>query len=160
MREINTKDIIEAVEALCMKTNCFLNEDVRQAIEAGMEKEQSPVGKEILASLIQNAEIAGKKVVPICQDTGMMILFVQVGQDVHITGGNLEDALNEGVRRGYTKNALRLSVVGDPLRRKNTGDNTPAVIHYSIVEGDKLKITAMPNPFGIAMRKRVCWWRM
>lgn len=148
MREIGIEEIIQAVEALCVKTNCFLNQDIRQGIEGALQQEESPVGKEILSSLLQNADIAREKTVPICQDTGMMILFVQVGQEVHITGGGLEEALNEGVRRGYTKNALRLSVVEDPLRRKNTGDNTPAVIHYTIVPGDKLKIMAMPKGFG------------
>ena len=148
MREIGVEEIIQAVEALCVKTNCFLNQDIRQGIECALQQEESPVGKEILSSLLQNADIAKEKTVPICQDTGMMILFVQVGQEVHITGGGLEEALNEGVRRGYTKNALRLSVVEDPLRRKNTGDNTPAVIHYTIVPGDKLRIMAMPKGFG------------
>jgi len=148
MREIDVNTIICKMEKLCVDANCFLNDDILNGLKKGVENEKSPQGQEILKSLLKNAEIAKVKLMPICQDTGMMIAFVDVGQDVHITGGNLTDAINEGVRRGYKNGYLRKSVVKDPLRRENTGDNTPAIIHYNIVDGDKVKITAMPKGFG------------
>lgn len=148
MRELDVKTIIAAVRKMCIDANCFLNDDIRAAIDKAAETEHNEVGKNILESLLKNADIAKEKEMPICQDTGMMILFAEVGQELHITGGGLTDALNEGVRQGYRDGYLRKSVVQDPIRRGNTGDNTPAVIHYEIVPGDKLRITAMPKGFG------------
>ncbi len=148
MREIQTQEIVRAVRQMCMDSNYFLNDDVREAIAAAAETEHSAVGKSVLESLLTNADIAKEKEMPICQDTGMMILLVELGQEVHIAGGGLTDALNEGVRQGYQDGYLRKSVVADPIRRGNTGDNTPAVIHYNIVPGDRLRITAMPKGFG------------
>lgn len=148
MREISTKEIINAVAQLCIDANCFLNEDITLALKKGVTSETSPQGREILRQLIDNADIARNKQVPICQDTGMAIIFADIGQDVHITGGSLTDAINEGVRQGYKDGFLRKSVVSDPLRRENTGDNTPAVIHYNIVNGNKIKLTIMPKGFG------------
>ncbi len=148
MREIQTQEIVRAVRQMCMDSNYFLNDDVREAIAAAAETEYSAVGKSVLESLLTNAEIAKEKEMPICQDTGMMILLVELGQEVHIAGGGLTDALNEGVRQGYQDGCLRKSVVADPIRRGNTGDNTPAVIHYNVVPGDRLRITALPKGFG------------
>ncbi|MCI9626638.1 MAG: fumarate hydratase [Clostridia bacterium] len=148
MRELDVETIISAVRQMCIDSNCVLNDDIRGAIADAAKTEQSPIGKNVLESLLVNANIAKTKEMPICQDTGMMILFVEVGQELHITGGDLTEALNEGVRRGYKDGYLRKSVVQDPIRRGNTGDNTPAVIHYEIVPGDKLRITAMPKGFG------------
>ncbi len=148
MRELDVETIIGAVRQMCIDSNCVLNDDIRGAIADAAKTEQSPIGKNVLESLLVNADIAKTKEMPICQDTGMMILFVEVGQELHITGGDLTEALNEGVRRGYRDGYLRKSVVQDPIRRGNTGDNTPAVIHYEIVPGEKLRITAMPKGFG------------
>lgn len=148
MRELDVASIIGAVRQMCIDSNCILNDDIRGAIADAAKTEQSPVGKNVLESLLVNADIAKTKEMPICQDTGMMILFVEVGQELHITGGGLTEALNEGVRQGYRDGYLRKSVVKDPIRRGNTGDNTPAVIHYEIVPGDKMRITAMPKGFG------------
>ncbi|MBZ4646200.1 MAG: hydro-lyase, Fe-S type, tartrate/fumarate subfamily [Clostridia bacterium] len=148
MREINANQVIETVEKLCIDANYYLNEDIKYGIQNFMESEKSPVGKDILNKLIENAEIAKEQNMPICQDTGMAVIFVEAGQDAHIVGGSLTDAINEGVRRGYEKGYLRKSVVKDPLDRVNTGDNTPAVIHYDIVPGDKIKIIAAPKGFG------------
>ena len=148
MREIDVNDIVKAVSKLCIEANCVLNNDVYEAIERAKESEESPVGREILGQLTDNADIARNEFVPICQDTGMAVVFVEIGQDVHIKGGLLTDAVNEGVRKGYAEGYLRKSVVEDPFLRKNTGDNTPAVIHYDIVEGDRLKIIVAPKGFG------------
>lgn len=148
MREINVTTIIEEVSRLCVQANYFLNSDVKQAMEKGMECEKSQIGKEILDKLLINANLAADKRVAICQDTGMAVVFVTIGQEVHITDGGLAEAINEGVRRGYKEGFLRKSVVGDPIERVNTGDNTPAVIHYDIVEGDVLKIELAPKGFG------------
>lgn len=148
MRELDVASIIGAVRQMCIDSNCVLNDDIRGAIADAAKTEQSPIGKNVLESLLVNADIAKTKEMPICQDTGMMILFVEVGQELHITGGGLTEALNEGVRQGYRDGYLRKSVVKDPIRRGNTGDNTPAVIHYEIVPGDKMRITAMPKGFG------------
>lgn len=148
MREINVKEISSAVERLCIDANCYLPEDVRAKIEEARENETSKVGKEILDKLIENADIAVAKEMPICQDTGMAVFFIEVGQEVHITGGSIGDAVNEGVRAGYTNGYLRKSVVADPVRRGNTNDNTPAVIHYDIVPGDNIKLTIAPKGFG------------
>ncbi|NLU26639.1 MAG: fumarate hydratase [Hungateiclostridium thermocellum] len=148
MRTIHVDSITEAVEKLCMDSNYYLNDDIINGLEKGLEKEASDNGKEILSKIIENAQIAREKAVAICQDTGMAVVFMDIGQDVHITGGNLTDAINEGVRRGYEKGYLRKSVVNDPIERINTKDNTPAVIHYNIVDGDKIKITVAPKGFG------------
>lgn len=148
MREIEVNEIIDAVRELCIKANCVLNDDVYNALEAAKNTEKSPIGKEILCQLTDNANIAKNENVPICQDTGMAIVFVELGQEVHIKGGLLTDAINEGVRRGYRDGYLRKSVVSDPFIRENTKDNTPAIIHYDIVEGDKIKIIVAPKGFG------------
>ena len=148
MREIEVNEIIDAVRELCIKANCVLNDDVYNALEAAKSTEKSPIGKEILCQLTDNADIAKNENVPICQDTGMAIVFVELGQEVHINGGLLTDAINEGVRRGYRDGYLRKSVVSDPFIRENTKDNTPAIIHYDIVEGDKIKIIVAPKGFG------------
>ena len=148
MREIDCEQIILAVKNLCINANCFLPADVRRALDGARESEQSEVGRAILGDLAENYRLADAEHLPICQDTGMAVLFVELGQEVHITGGLLEDALNEGVRRGYVDGLLRLSVVADPIRRGNTNDNTPAVIHLRLVKGDQLKITVAPKGFG------------
>lgn len=148
MKVINIEEIHAAVEKLCIEANCILNQDVVDAIRAGLGTEESPQGREVLRLMLENAEIAASDRVPICQDTGMAVLFVAVGQDVHVVGGDLTKALNEGVRRGYEKGYLRKSVVKDPFDRVNTGDNTPAVIHYDIVPGSNLSITIAPKGFG------------
>ena len=148
MREIDCEQIILAVKNLCINANCFLPADVRRALDGARESEQSEVGRAILGDLAENYRLADAEHLPICQDTGMAVLFVELGQQVHITGGLLEDALNEGVRRGYVDGLLRLSVVADPIRRGNTNDNTPAVIHLRLVKGDQLKITVAPKGFG------------
>jgi len=148
VKEIDVAEISAAVEELCLPTNCELNEDIRKALSKAKEREESPQGREVLKLLLKNAEIAAEQNIPICQDTGMAVLFVEIGQDLHIVGGSLTEALNEGIRRGYTKGYLRKSVVADPFMRVNTGDNTPAVIHYDFVQGDKLKLTLAPKGFG------------
>ena len=148
MRQIDCEQIIAAVKTLCINANCLLPGDVRKSLCAARETEPSEVGRSILGDLVDNYRLADQERLPICQDTGMAVLFVELGQDVHITGGYLEDALNEGVRRGYVDGLLRLSVVADPIRRGNTNDNTPAVIHLRIVPGDQLKITVAPKGFG------------
>lgn len=148
MREISVEQIVNTVRDMCIEANHYLSDDMKTALCNSCDAETSKLGKQVLSQLKENLEIAGKEMIPICQDTGMAVLFVSVGQDVHITGGSLEEALNEGVRRGYTEGYLRKSVVSDPIIRKNTGDNTPAVIHYEIVEGDKVEITFAPKGFG------------
>ena len=147
MREIDSKIITEEIEKICSNANCNLNFDIINALKKSKQSETNETACDIINSIIKNAEIAKEKQVPICQDTGMAIFFVEVGQDVHING-NLTDAINLGVKNGYEKGYLRKSVVRDPLNRVNTGDNTPAVIHYNIVSGDKIKITFMPKGFG------------
>lgn len=147
MREIQSEEIIETVSELCVRANCVLNGDIRDALERGMACESCRVGRKILGNLLENADIAANESIPICQDTGMAVFFVELGQEVRVRGG-LTEAINEGVRRGYRDGFLRKSVVADPLHRDNTGDNTPAVIHYDIVPGDKLKITFAPKGFG------------
>lgn len=155
MKEIMFEDIVSLTAKLCIEANCFLNEDIYNAVKNAEKSEKSPVGREILGELIENAEIAKKNIMPICQDTGIAVIFVELGQDVHISGGLLEDAINEGVRRGYTEGYLRKSVVSDPLIRKNTGDNTPAVIHYDINEGDGFKIIVAPKGIGSENMSRI-----
>lgn len=155
MREIDVKVISDNLCEMCIEANHFLAPDMKEALAKAGETEENPLGKQILSQLELNLLIAGEDMIPICQDTGMAVVFIEIGQDVHLTGGNLEDAINEGVRRGYTDGYLRKSVVKDPIFRENTKDNTPAVIHYSIVPGDKVKITIAPKGFGSENMSRV-----
>lgn len=148
MREITYNEIVNAVRDLCIEANCNLSADVRERICAACKTEVSTVGQGILNDIVENFTFAGEKRLPICQDTGMAIVFIDIGQEVHITGGLLENAVNEGVSRGYTEGFLRKSVVGDPIRRVNTNDNTPAVLHLRMVEGDKVDITVAPKGAG------------
>ena len=148
MREIDCRDIIQTVRDLCIEANCLLPEDLQCAIRDARGREVSPVGASILGDLEENFTFAAQRHLPICQDTGMAVVFCDLGQDAHITGGLLSDAVNEGVRRGYTEGFLRKSVVSDPLRRVNTEDNTPAVLHLRLVPGDRLDITVAPKGFG------------
>ena len=154
MREINSEEIINAVEKLCIEANCFLNEDIYDCIKGKINTEKSDIGKDILRNLVKNADIAKEKTKPICQDTGMAVVFAEIGQDVHICG-NFENAINERVRRGYEKGYLRKSVVAHPIERINTKDNTPAVIHTKLIDGDKIKITVAPKGFGSENMSRV-----
>ena len=165
MREVHINDIVEAVRKIAIEANYFLPEDALVAYREALKKEESPLGKEVLKEIIANAELALKEEMPYCQDTGVAVVFVEVGQDVHIVGGSLEEAINEGVRRAYTEGYLRASMVWDPVfERKNTGDNTPAVIHYEIVKGDKIKIYFAPKGAGsentsrLAMLKPADGW--
>ena len=155
MRVIAAEEITKNVREMCIEANVNLSEDMEKAIRDSVESEDSPLGKQILGQLCENLDIAKENDIPICQDTGMAVFFVNVGQDVHIEGMNITDAINEGVRQGYTDGYLRKSVVKDPLIRENTKDNTPAVIHYSIVSGDKVKITFAPKGFGSENMSRV-----
>lgn len=155
MREINCCEIIEAIKEMCIEANHFLSPDMKKVMDAAVEKEESPLGKQILNQLEENLDIAAKDRIPICQDTGMAVVFLKVGQEVHVTGGSLTDAVNEGVRRGYTEGFLRKSVVKDPILRENTKDNTPAVIHYEIVPGDQVEITVAPKGFGSENMSRI-----
>lgn len=155
MKIINTTTISDNVKEMCIEANYYLSEDMNSALKNATNSEKSELGKKILNQLQENLDIADKEMIPICQDTGMAVFFVEVGQDVHIEGGSLTDAINEGVRRGYTDGYLRKSVVGDPIERVNTKDNTPAVIHYDIVPGDELKITIAPKGFGSENMSRV-----
>lgn len=148
MRNLHTDEIIKNVREMCIEANLQLAPDMRQAIHKGLENETGELAKQILSQIEQNMEIAENENIPICQDTGMAVFFVNVGQDLHIEGMNLTDAINEGVRQGYRNGYLRKSVVGDPLLRENTKDNTPAIIHYDIVPGDKLEILIAPKGFG------------
>ncbi len=148
MREIRASHITDLVEKLCIEACCFLTEDIETRFKSCLQTEKSPLGKEILGTLIENARIARDEKSPICQDTGMTVVFITLGQEVRITDGFIEDAINEGVRRGYEKGYLRKSVVNDPINRVNTNDNTPAVIHYEMVPGDAFHITVSPKGFG------------
>lgn len=148
MRTINVEEISENIKEMCIEATHYLSEDMKKALDNSYDREESPLGKQILNQLKENLEIAGNDMIPICQDTGMAIIFIKVGQEVHFEGGSLEDAINEGVRRGYVDGFLRKSVVSDPIIRENTKDNTPAVIYYEIVEGDKVDITFAPKGFG------------
>lgn len=155
MRTIKTDEIIENVKEMCIEANHYLTPDMEEALKAAAQSEKAPLGKQILGQLKENLEIAAEEMIPICQDTGMAVLFVEIGQEVHIEGGSLTEALQEGVRRGYTEGFLRKSVVKDPLIRENTKDNTPAVIHYDLVEGDSMKITVAPKGFGSENMSRI-----
>lgn len=148
MKEINVSKITEVVKNMCIDANYYLTHDVKEKIESAYKQEKWPMAKEILEKILTNIDIAKKEEMPICQDTGMACVFIEIGQDVHIIGGNLKDAINEGIRQGYNEGFLRKSVVKDPLDRINTKDNTPAIIYYDIVEGDKLKIKVAPKGFG------------
>ncbi len=148
MREIEVSTVTEAVSEMCIEINHVLSKDMKQVLKNACENEESELGRQILSQLEENLKIAEAEMIPICQDTGMAVIFMEIGQDVHLTGGNLEDAINEGVKKGYTEGYLRKSVVDDPLIRNNTKDNTPAVIHYSIVPGENVKITISPKGFG------------
>jgi len=148
MREITSEEIAKAVENLCISSNCGLGEDVWRALREGLENEESPVGKEVLEEILENDRMAEEEKLPMCQDTGFIVVFVEMGQEVRITGGDICEAINKGVINGYKKGYLRKSIVGDPLRRNNTGDNSPAWVHIDIVPGDKLKISVMPKGAG------------
>lgn len=155
MRTIDVRDITKNIKEMCIEANHFLSEDMDNAMKHAITEEKSPLGCQILSQLQENLQIAGEDMIPICQDTGMAVIFLEIGQDVHFEGGLLEAAVNEGVRQGYTEGFLRKSVVKDPLLRENTKDNTPAVIHYEIVEGDKVTITVAPKGFGSENMSRV-----
>lgn len=148
MRTINTEEITKQIREMCMQVNISLSDDVKCAITGAKEREESPLGCQILGQLEENMEIAKQMQIPICQDTGMTVVFLKVGQDVHFEGDYIEDAINEGIRQGYQDGYLRKSVVKDPVERKNTKDNTPGVIHYEIVPGDQVEITVAPKGFG------------
>ncbi len=155
MRTIETGEITRNISEMCIEANHFLSADMEQAMKCAVQTEESALGKRILGQLQDNLEIAGRDMIPICQDTGMAVVFLEIGQDVHFEGGDLSDAVNEGVRQGYTSGYLRKSVVGDPLIRENTRDNTPAVLHCEIVPGDQVKITVAPKGFGSENMSRV-----
>ena len=156
MRTVQTSEITKNIREMCIEANHFLSDDMKKVFDESVEKEESPLGKQILNQLQENLEIAGRDMIPICQDTGMAVIFIKVGQEVHIEGGNLTDAINEGVRQGYVDGYLRKSVVSDPIDRVNTKDNTPAIIHYEIVDGDRVDITVAPKGFGSENMSRVC----
>lgn len=155
MREIDVKLITSNLKEMCIEATHYLTPDMKCALENAKNTEESPLGKQILEQLEENLDIAGKEMIPICQDTGMAVVFLEIGQDVHLVGGDLTEAVNEGVRRGYVDGFLRKSVVDDPLLRVNTKDNTPAIIHTEIVPGDKVKITVSPKGFGSENKSRI-----
>lgn len=155
MRTIQTTDITENIRQMCIEANHYLSDDMKQVFKKAVDNEESPLGRQVLEQLKENLEIASSDMIPICQDTGMAVIFMNVGQEVHFEGGSITDAVNEGVRQGYTEGYLRKSVVGDPIIRENTKDNTPAVIHYDIVPGDKVEITVAPKGFGSENMSRI-----
>ena len=155
MREANVSIITDNIKEMCIEANHFLTDDMKNVFENAVKNEESALGKQVLGQLEENLKIAGEDMIPICQDTGMAVVFINVGQDVHLTGGDITDAINEGVRRGYVEGYLRKSVVKDPIYRENTKDNTPAVIHFNIVPGDKVDITVAPKGFGSENMSRV-----
>ena len=155
MRSINVEEITKNIKEMCIEANYYLSEDMNKALKNATGTEKSPLGKQILNQLQDNLEIAGKDMIPICQDTGMAVVFLEVGQEVHFEGGLIEDAVNEGIRQGYVDGYLRKSVVNDTIIRENTKDNTPGIIHYKIVEGDKVKIKVAPKGFGSENMSRV-----
>ena len=155
MREVDVAVITDNIKEMCIEANHYLTDDMKKVFNEAVDTEESPLGKQVLNQLKENLEIAGNDMIPICQDTGMAVVFINVGQDVHLTGGDITDAINEGVRRGYVDGYLRKSVVADPIYRENTKDNTPAVIHYAIVPGDKVEITVAPKGFGSENMSRV-----
>lgn len=155
MRTLETSEIIRNIKEMCIEANHFLAPDMEEALRKAQDTEKAPLGKQILGQLQENLQIAGEDMIPICQDTGMAVVFLEIGQELHITGGSLEEAVNEGVRQGYVEGYLRKSVVKDPLIRENTKDNTPAVIHYEIVPGEQLRITIAPKGFGSENMSRI-----
>lgn len=155
MRIIHTEEIISNIRQMCIEANHMLTPDMQKALECAVTDEKSPIGQKVLGQLQDNLQIAQEDTIPICQDTGMAVVFLEIGQDVHFEGGSLTDAINEGVRQGYVDGYLRKSVVKDPLIRENTKDNTPAVIHYDLVPGDKVKITVAPKGFGSENMSRI-----
>lgn len=155
MRRINVETITQNIKEMCIETNHFLSPDMKKVFDEAAASEESPLGRQILGQLEENLCIAGEEMIPICQDTGMAVVFIKVGQDVHLIGGSLTDAINEGVRQGYVDGYLRKSVVKDPIYRENTKDNTPAIIHYEIVEGEQVEITVAPKGFGSENMSRV-----
>ena len=155
MREVNVDKVTENIKEMCIEANHFLTDDMKKVFKNAVVSEKSPLGKQVLNQLNENLDIEANDMIPICQDTGMAVVFINVGQDVHFTGGNITDAINEGVRQGYVEGFLRKSVVNDPIIRENTKDNTPAVIHYNIVPGDKVDITVAPKGFGSENMSRV-----
>ena len=155
MREVNVSIITDNIKEMCIEANHFLTDDMKNVFENAVKNEESALGKQVLGQLEENLKVAGEDMIPICQDTGMAVVFINVGQDVHLTGGDITDAINEGVRRGYVDGYLRKSVVKDPIYRENTKDNTPAVIHFNIVPGDKVEITVAPKGFGSENMSRV-----
>lgn len=155
MRTINVSDITQNIKEMCIEANHFLAPDMDEAMKNAANAEKSELGRQILCQLQDNLKIAGEDMIPICQDTGMTVIFMEIGQDIHFEGGSLEAAVNEGVRQGYEEGYLRKSVVADPLFRQNTKDNTPAIIHYEMVEGDELKITVAPKGFGSENMSRI-----
>ncbi len=155
MRTIQTTDITENIRQMCIEANHYLSDDMKQVFNKAVDNEESPLGRQVLEQLKENLEIASSDMIPICQDTGMAVIFMNVGQEVHFEGGSITDAVNEGVRQGYTEGYLRKSVVGDPIIRENTKDNTPAVVHYDIVPGDKVEITVAPKGFGSENMSRI-----
>ena len=155
MRKVDVTEITKNVKEMCIEANHFLSEDMKKVFEQAVQKEKAPLGRQVLNQLKENLEIAGAEMIPICQDTGMAVIFMKVGQEVHFDGGNLTEAVNEGVRQGYVDGYLRKSVVKDPIYRDNTKDNTPAVIHYEIVEGDQVDITVAPKGFGSENMSRI-----
>lgn len=155
MRTVNVSEITRNIKEMCMEANHYLSKDMETVMKKAQETEKSPLGKKILNQLSENLKIASEDMIPICQDTGMAVIFLEIGQDVHLEGGNITDAVNEGVRQGYEEGFLRKSVVRDPIDRVNTKDNTPAVIHYDIVEGEKVKITVAPKGFGSENMSRI-----
>ena len=155
MRTIQTTDITENIKQMCIEANHYLSDDMKQVFNKAVDNEESPLGRQVLEQLKENLEIASSDMIPICQDTGMAVIFMNVGQEVHFEGGSITDAVNEGVRQGYTEGYLRKSVVGDPIIRENTKDNTPAVVYYDIVPGDKVEITVAPKGFGSENMSRI-----
>ena len=155
MREVNVSIITDNIKEMCIEANHFLTDDMKNVFEKAVKNEESALGKQVLGQLEENLKVAGEDMIPICQDTGMAVVFINVGQDVHLTGGDITDAINEGVRRGYVDGYLRKSVVKDPIYRENTKDNTPAVIHFNIVPGDRVDITVAPKGFGSENMSRV-----
>ena len=155
MREANVSIITDNIKEMCIEANHFLTDDMKNVFENAVKNEESALGKQVLGQLEENLKVAGEDMIPICQDTGMAVVFINVGQDVHLIGGDITDAINEGVRRGYVEGYLRKSVVKDPIYRENTKDNTPAVIHFNIVPGDKVDITVAPKGFGSENMSRV-----
>ena len=155
MREIDVATITQNIKEMCIEANHFLTDDLKKVFNQAVDSEESPLGKQVLCQLKENLQIAGDDMIPICQDTGMAVVFINVGQEVHLTGGDITDAINECVRQGYVEGYLRKSVVKDPIYRENTKDNTPAVIHFNIVPGDKVDITVAPKGFGSENMSRV-----